>query len=849
MCFTCYHFRACESDACKLSDSLSISYLTALADVFHDTFFVYGRSLSLVRCKNLTLVVTVDNNNLTCNGVKSNVFACSVNVVTSLSNDLKSYLCRLALSISCEYEVCKNAVSNYVSYYVVLEVESDLTLNVCVDDYVISSEDIAVGSLNKCKDRCIICDNELTDEETGVVIDSYGNVSVLALNYCSCTNSNSALFESGDDNVHSVCKLCESLILPYLTTVIAVPVLDVTVSLVCRSEVINVVEILRTYSRKNYVLDVCKLCESLICPNLLTLVADPVLNVTLVVAVCLYSDHMNEEVGALSGDDNVLTVCDLSSIRVSEYCIAACAVPVLSVTCVVTACFNCWSVLELVYVHGRLGLNCCLTCESDGTIVKRVRKDLCHCCGERRIVEIADHVSVLCTCSDTDIPAVAGLSTFGKCECYGSVVTVLCDALVIRGSLEVYACELEVLVFPVKALLLECERSCCAKKVVRISCNKVCKIYVEVTEGEATCGNDLTLVDCSYSNLGGVEEEESVGPEAVGVNICIVAADAYLKCYGILLSGNSDIFNADSEVLKALLLNVDHFDVTVVKCCCEGLGVGISRNVVNGVTAVVTNGAVCIGADLDVPSVTCCSILRKLEGDVSEETVIKNHCVPSGRLEVDNSKLYAVCSVGVVTNVVKAVDRVVYALVANCCVIIVLSLSKLISDVKVNSTVSYAHKLGVSKEVAVLVLNYGKLFRICDERSESPDTYREVLSGVTVELKTNVSSICSFCIYCCTCEVYCEVVEGLNLEDRCVGIFGLCSNCLSVCHGIDRNFVAFSIICLSYDHTDLIGHICRESTVSRRDGNCTKSTCVSIGERITCLCIIAVNCKISRITC
>jgi hypothetical protein len=142
-----------------------------------------------------------------------------------------------------------------------------------------------------------------------------------------------------NDNVLVVGKLGESLILPYLLTVLAVPVLDVTVlvAISCLSIYVNYVA---AKLRDDYVLDVGNLSESLIGPYALTLVADPVLNDTGVVTAGSYCIHMYEKVATLSGDDYVLDVGKLSKSLILPYLLTGVADPVLDAAVAVTACLS-----------------------------------------------------------------------------------------------------------------------------------------------------------------------------------------------------------------------------------------------------------------------------------------------------------------------------------------------------------------------------------------------------------------------------------------------------------------------------------------------------------------------------
>ena len=518
---------------------------------------------------------TIDNSNVTVNYVDSNVFTCSVNVIACLCNDFDCIVSSNCIFSCSEYKVCKNTVSSYVCNFVsVLEVNDDLTVNVCVNDKVLSSEYIAVFNVLKSKSGCIISNDVLGDEETAVVSDFNSYCCIFTCKNCCGTNRYNCNLKSGNDYILKVGKLSKSCVCPYLFTVRAVPVLNVTVLTGSGSNCIEVLEVIRTCSGKNYVLDVCKLCKSLVSPYLLTLVAYPVLNVTVVVASGLNCVHMNEEVGTCCRNDYVLAVCDLSCLSISKYCVTARTVPVLSVTNVVAACLNSCCVLELMLVCGRFGFNHCITCECDGTVVKCVGEVLSYCSSESRICEIADYVSVLEACCNADVPAVANLSVCGKLKCDRCVVAVLSDAISICGSLEVEACHSEVFILPIKALLFECERSSCYHEVklfVGVS-DESMEVKVKSTESEATVGNDLTLLDIRNNELCRIVKEESCTPEAVGVNILAVTGNVHLYSCSSVVSGNCNVFCMECKAIESFFLNGNDLDVTVVVSCRYSCG-------------------------------------------------------------------------------------------------------------------------------------------------------------------------------------------------------------------------------------------------------------------------------------
>ena len=134
----------------------------------------------------------------------------------------------------------------------------------------------------------------------------------------------------GNNYVSDVGKLLKISILPNLLTIVAYPVLDVAVVVASGSNCLNVSS-LTAKCRENYVLDVGKLGESLILPYLLTVVAYPVLNVTIVVATGLNSLEVNY-LAANCGKDYVLDVSELSKLLVLPNLLALVAYPMLDVT-------------------------------------------------------------------------------------------------------------------------------------------------------------------------------------------------------------------------------------------------------------------------------------------------------------------------------------------------------------------------------------------------------------------------------------------------------------------------------------------------------------------------------------
>ena len=161
----------------------------------------------------------------------------------------------------------------------------------------------------------------------------------------------------GANNVLMVGELSSSLVLPNLLALCTVPVLDVTERVTAGSYSVDVNNLTAKLGN-NYVLVVGELGASLIGPYALTLVADPVLNVTGVVASGSYSVDVSEEGAAGCGENNVLMVGELSSGLVLPYLLALCAVPILDVTDRVTA--GSYSV-DVNNIAAKLGDNYVLT--------------------------------------------------------------------------------------------------------------------------------------------------------------------------------------------------------------------------------------------------------------------------------------------------------------------------------------------------------------------------------------------------------------------------------------------------------------------------------------------------------
>ena len=159
------------------------------------------------------------------------------------------------------------------------------------------------------------------------------------------------LCSAGDDYVLGVCKLGKSLVLPELIAAIAVPILDVTVLMAVCLGSLEVLNIAILGSGNNYVLDVGELGESLVGPNLLAVVAYPVLNVTVVVTACSNSIEVNK-LGVLNGKLYALLVGNSGESLVGPCSSANGAVPILDVTLGVAGGSNSLNVLDGVISIG-----------------------------------------------------------------------------------------------------------------------------------------------------------------------------------------------------------------------------------------------------------------------------------------------------------------------------------------------------------------------------------------------------------------------------------------------------------------------------------------------------------------
>ena len=144
-----------------------------------------------------------------------------------------------------------------------------------------------------------------------------------------------------DLNVHEVGKLGELCVSPNLLTLCAVPVLNVTVFGTGSFLSLNVIY-LATKSGNNNAESVGKLSKSSIGEYCITVCTVPVLNVTGVVAAGSYSIDVNDLSGVRNG--KVLSVGEKSTSYISEYCITLCAVPILVRAVLVARSLNCGNV-------------------------------------------------------------------------------------------------------------------------------------------------------------------------------------------------------------------------------------------------------------------------------------------------------------------------------------------------------------------------------------------------------------------------------------------------------------------------------------------------------------------------
>ena len=230
-----------------------------------------------------------------------------------------------------------------------------------------------VGKLVKSGDDYVLSVGKLSKSSVGEYSVTLGaepvlNVTGLVASGSYCLNVLDSC-GAADDNVLVVGKLSKSLILPYLLTGLTVPVLNVTVLVTVSLGSLNVNN-LAAKCGKDYVLDVGKLSESLILPYLLTGVADPVLDATGVMATGSNSVHMYEKSVAGSGKDYVLAVGKLGASCILPYSVAIVTYPVLDVTDVVASGSNSLKVSEVALKLGEnyalevgnLGESCICPC-------------------------------------------------------------------------------------------------------------------------------------------------------------------------------------------------------------------------------------------------------------------------------------------------------------------------------------------------------------------------------------------------------------------------------------------------------------------------------------------------------
>ena len=147
---------------------------------------------------------------------------------------------------------------------------------------------------------------------------------------------NDGVIDGSQNHVLHVGQLSQSLILPILLAIGAVPVLDVTGLRAGGSHSLNVLQVLAADIRQNHILGVGQLSQSLILPELVALGAVPVLDLAIVVAAGLDSLEV-DDVAALGGNNDILGVGDLGQSLVSPEALASGAEPVFNVTVVVAS--------------------------------------------------------------------------------------------------------------------------------------------------------------------------------------------------------------------------------------------------------------------------------------------------------------------------------------------------------------------------------------------------------------------------------------------------------------------------------------------------------------------------------
>ena len=325
-----------------------------------------------------------------------------------------------------------------------------------------------------------------------------------------CLNVNYFAADCRNYYVLDVCELCKSLVSPYLLAVVAYPVLDVTIVVASGLYCVKV-NYFTANSGKNYVLDVCKLCKSFILPYLLTVVAYPVLDVTIVVASGLYCIKVYKVLGTCSGDYNVKSVCELSKSCISKYCITLRAVPVLSVTCVVATCLNCLNVDDLS------------SCESYEIL--SVSNDSAFCICIYGIATIAVPVllhTVLVACS---------LNSRNVLE---RAYVEYCYSTVVYAEFNVFACSIDCVLCYELSVDIIVTADCCIKYE-----SECCAVVNNVSD---LC---VLNVDCDYAvsyAVGVLINLEEAGLDGVKSKSCVILySDAHSPYAGVAYEINSNL--------------------------------------------------------------------------------------------------------------------------------------------------------------------------------------------------------------------------------------------------------------------------------------------------------------------
>ena len=151
---------------------------------------------------------------------------------------------------------------------------------------------------------------------------------------------------SRQNNVHAVGQLSQCLILPDLLTMFTVPVLDVTVLIAVGGNSLNMDDFAAN-SGNNNVLNVGQLGQSLVSPNLLTFVADPVLDLAVIVAAGLDGFEV-DNFAAGCGQNHVLDVGQLSQSLILPDALTVIADPVLDLAFVVATGSDCIEVNQVL---------------------------------------------------------------------------------------------------------------------------------------------------------------------------------------------------------------------------------------------------------------------------------------------------------------------------------------------------------------------------------------------------------------------------------------------------------------------------------------------------------------------